>query len=161
MVNQSQSLIPVPVDSPGYGTESLPCTVARAINQTTHNGSPEERWPQTFKEAFCRRFRCSPESYEMAVFWRAVFRHALPLAWWIYLISPDFFTEDLELIREVGPMTNPELFKSEVNYFYGRNQRHKNWIRTVLRVRISGARMLRLRRRLFQSTNPACLRRSG
>jgi hypothetical protein len=116
VANQPQGPVPVPVDSPGGSTESRPCTVARAINQSAHGVSLEEEWPQTFKEAFCQRFRCSPERYETAVFWRAPFRHALPLAWCIGQIAPDFFADDLELIREVGPMTNPELFKSEVNY---------------------------------------------
>lgn len=109
-------------------------------------------WPQTFKEAFCGHFGCAPERYEMSVFWRALFRHALPFAWLIHWLSPSYFEEDLYLIREVGAMSNSALFKSEVNYFYGRNQRHKSWTRTTFRVRVSGNRMLRLQRRLFKAT---------
>lgn len=110
---------------------------------------PEGEWPQTFKEAFCRRFQCPPERYEMAAFWRCMFRHALPLAWFIRRRDPGFFSEDLDLIREVGALTNPDLFKNEVNYFHGRNLRHKSWVRTLLRVRVSGNRLIKLRRRVF------------
>lgn len=106
-------------------------------------------WPHTFKQAFCTRFGCKPEHYESTVFWRILFRHALPLAWVLRRVSPSFFTEDIDLIREVGEMTNPELFKNEVDYFHGRNIRHKSWLRTLLRVRASGGRLVRLRRTLM------------
>jgi hypothetical protein len=59
------------------------------------------------------------------------------------------FAEDLDLIREVGEMTNPELFKNEVNCFHGRNLRHKNWLRTRLRIRVSGGRLLKLKHRIL------------
>jgi hypothetical protein len=119
------------------------------MNQRGRGGIPNGEWPLTFKQAFCTRFACTQEQYESAVFWRVVFRHALPLAWFIRRVSPGFFAEDLDLIREVGEITNPEIFKNEVNYFHGRNIRHKSWIRTVLRVRVSGGRLLKLRRQIL------------
>ena len=112
------------------------------------NPSTEKTWPKSFKAAFCERFHCPPDRYESAAFWRGVVRHALPVALVIQWLKPDFFAEDMELIREVGEMTSPGLFKSEVNYFYGRNLRHKSWLRRTFRIRVSGGRMLRIRRQV-------------
>ncbi len=107
------------------------------------------QWPTNFKSAFCRAFGCRPEDYEPAVFRRALFRHALPFAWWLRWRDPEFFREDLDFIHEVGGLTDPDLFRQEVNYFYGRNLRDRGWLRTLLRIRVSGKRLMRLRRRLF------------
>jgi hypothetical protein len=117
--------------------------------RSSHNPSSERTWPKTFQTAFCEHFGCTPNRYESELLRRGLFRHAVPLACLIRRFKPQFFVEDLDLIREVGKMTSPELFKNEVNYFYGRNLRHKNWLRSAFRIRISGSRMLRIRRRVF------------
>ena len=109
-------------------------------------------WPTNFKTAFCSTYRCGPEDFEAAVFRRALFRHALLVAWWCRWRKPDFFREDLDFIHEVGALTDPDLFRQEVNYFYGRNLRDKGWLRTLLRIRVSGKRLMRIRRRLFPDT---------
>ena len=83
------------------------------------------------------------------VFWRCLFRHALPLAFLIRRLNPGFFTEDMDLIREVGATTTQQLFKNEINYFFGRNLRDKSWLRKTFRIRVSGNRLIRLRRRFL------------
>lgn len=85
------------------------------------------------------------------MFWRGLFRHALPLALLIRRFNPEFFAEDLDLIREVGATTSQELFKNEINYFFGRNLRDRNWLRSTFRIRVSGNRLIRMRRRLLPS----------
>jgi hypothetical protein len=100
---------------------------------------------KTFKEAFCERYGYASEAYEGAVFRRCVFRHAWILAVLICWVAPETFQEDFDLIREVGQLSDPDLIRREVNYFYGRNARDKSWIRTTLLVRVSGKRLLRLR----------------
>jgi hypothetical protein len=109
----------------------------------------DERWPSTFQETFCQRYRCSADQYLTKAFRRCLFLHALPLASLIQRLDPAFFSEDYDLIREVGPMTDPDLFRNEINYFYGRNLRHKSWIRSLFRFRVSGNRLIRLKQRLF------------
>jgi hypothetical protein len=109
----------------------------------------DERWPSTFQETFCQRYRCSADQYLSKAFHRCLFLHARPLASLIQRFDPAFFSEDYDLIREVGPMTDPELFRNEINYFYGRNLRHKSWIRSLFRFRVSGNRLIRLKQRLF------------
>jgi hypothetical protein len=116
----------------------------------SNSGNPSNgKWPKSFKEAFCDRFRCPPKEYERKAFRRCLFLHSRPLARLIHRFDPAFFSEDFDLIREVGPMTDPELFRSEINYFYGRNLRHKSWIRSLLRIRVSGNRLIRLKQNLF------------
>lgn len=106
-------------------------------------------WPTDFKTAYCQRFHCDSNRFEQSVFRRALFRHALPVAWLLRLRNPDFFREDLDFIHEVGALQDPDLFRQEVNYFYGRNLRDRGWLRTLLRIRVSGKRLMRIRRRLF------------
>lgn len=92
---------------------------------------------------------CPAEGYRREVFWRCVYRHALPLAAIIHRVAPETFQEDFDLIREVGAMTDPETITREINYFYGRNVRDKSWIRRTLLIRVSGKRLLRLKNRVF------------
>ncbi|MHB8522820.1 MAG: hypothetical protein ACYDH9_18950 [Limisphaerales bacterium] len=92
---------------------------------------------------------CPAEGYRREVFWRCVYRHALPLAAIIHWAAPETLQEDFDLIREVGAMTDPETITREINYFYGRNVRDKSWIRRTLLIRVSGKRLLRLKNRVF------------
>ncbi len=102
-------------------------------------------WPKTFKEACCDYFHCSPEAYELKVFWRALYRHALPVAFFLYRKNPEFFKEDFELIRELGSINKPSLFTAELNFFHGRNVRDRTWLRADCSIRISGKRLIRLK----------------
>jgi hypothetical protein len=109
-------------------------------------------WPKNFKEAFCERYRCSPDMYENQVFWRCLYRHALPVAALIYWFNPEFFKEDFDLIREIDKMNSPEVFRSELNFFYGRNLRDKSWIRRTFYIRLSAKRLLKLKNELFSNS---------
>jgi hypothetical protein len=91
--------------------------------ESTSCNPSDEKWPSTFQETFCQRYRCSADQYVTKAFRRCLFIHALPLASLIQRVDPSFFSEDYDLIREVGPMTDPDLFRNEINYFYGRNLR--------------------------------------
>jgi hypothetical protein len=108
-------------------------------------------WPKSFKHAYCEKFGCPDEAYETEVFWRGLYRHALPFAWWIYPKNAEFFQEDIDLIREVGFMNNPDTFRSEINFFYGRNLRDRNWLRRTFCIRLSAKRLLKLKNEVFQN----------
>ena len=84
----------------------------------------------------------------MAVFWACVYRHALPLAWFIHLLAPRFFKEDFELIREVALARDHETFRYDVNLFYSRNLRHGGFLRRTLLIRVSIHRLMRLKSRM-------------
>lgn len=111
---------------------------------------PREIWPETFRLAFCRKFSFRAEEYPVRVFRRTLYRHALPVAVILHRFKPEFFQEDFDLIREVGELNDPDLFRSEVNCFFGRNVRDRNWLRRTLRIRVSGDRLLALKNSVFR-----------
>jgi hypothetical protein len=108
-----------------------------------------------FRQLFTERFGCSAEEFEERVFWRALFRHALPFAWLISRLKPSFFREDYDLLREVATARNTGEVVSELNRFYGRNARDKSVLRTELHLRVSGKRVLRLYRDLTRDQEEA------
>ncbi|MBI4657812.1 MAG: hypothetical protein HY735_02995 [Verrucomicrobia bacterium] len=118
-------------------------------------------WSRNFREAYCAAFACQPEEYERSVFWKSLYRHALPVAAVLYRSSPGFFKEDFDLLRELGKLSDPALFKSELNFFYGRNVRDKNWFRRAFRIRVSAKRLIRLKEQVLQVGQSADLKTPG
>ena len=111
--------------------------------------APED-WAETFAEAYCRRFRCSRESYPRNFFWRALQWRARPFAFLVLRLRPDWFREDFEVIAELAGARNHEVFKHDVNLFHARNLRHGGFLRRVLGWRISGKRLLRIKNHVLQ-----------
>ena len=106
-------------------------------------------WHQNFRETFLKKHECPPESYESRVFWRCLYRHALPLAGLIYLFDRDFFAVDFQTIRQLGLARSPDEFRQEVDAFAYVNRRHAGTLRTRLRIRVSGQRLMSLLTELF------------
>ena len=102
-------------------------------------------WSRSFKEAFCQKHRCSSDDYEQKVFWKSLYRHAVPITYLIYSMAPDFFKEDFDVIKEIGSVIDPKVFTMEIDRFYGRNVREKSWLRRVFLIRISGKRLVNKR----------------
>jgi hypothetical protein len=88
------------------------------------------------------------EQFERKLFYKCLFRHALPLAWLLQKCDRDFFREDFEMLRDVASARNTDEVICEVNRFFGRNARDKSFLRTVLFLRVSGKRVLRAYRSL-------------
>jgi hypothetical protein len=105
----------------------------------------------SFKELFCRENACRPEEFETRLFWRSLHRHAIPLAMVLLRVSPSFFREDFDLLRDVGTSRSRGEVVNELNRFYGRNMRDRNWFRKHLVIRVSGKRVLRAARPLFRA----------
>ena len=101
-------------------------------------------WPRSFQEAFCDQTGCSPEEFEIRVFWRCLHRRALPLSALIYRANRSFFELDFRTIRQLGVAKSFEEFGEEVNSFRSDNRRHGGFLRRRLRVRISGRRLMKL-----------------
>jgi hypothetical protein len=106
---------------------------------------------QELQGSVLREIQLPPEQYEQRVFWRCLHRHALPLAALIRWVDPDVFQQDFDFIREIGSVQDAKVFQVEVDRFYGSNVRDKSWIRGIFRIRISGKRLMRLKRRVFRS----------
>jgi hypothetical protein len=103
---------------------------------------------QTFKEAFCEAFSCSSEQYEERVFWQSIYLHAKVPALLLWGRRATFFKEDLDLLREVANVDCHEVFRMEINRFFGRNRREGSWVRRGFGIRISGKKLMRLKNRL-------------
>jgi hypothetical protein len=110
-----------------------------------------ESRPKTFRELFCEQFECPPEKFEEELFWKSVYRRALPLARLIHWLHPHFFQRDFAALRQLGVTTGHREFQSELQDYRYHLHSYGHWAQKTLRVRISGQRLNRLFRRLRPS----------
>ena len=101
-----------------------------------------------FRQLFSAKWGVGAEQFERKLFYKCLFRHALPFAWLLQKCDKDFFREDFEMLRDVASARNTDEVICEVNRFFGRNARDKSFLRTVLFLRVSGKRVLRVYRSL-------------
>jgi len=102
-------------------------------------------WQKTFRDSFCERFHCSAEEFEKRVFWKCVYRRALPLSALVYCLRPQHFQLDLQTIRQLGLARGSHEFRAELeNFRY--DYRMQGGVLRALRVRISGKRLIALLR---------------
>lgn len=102
-----------------------------------------------FRGLFSQAFACAPSDFENVMFSKTLFRHAVPVQWFIRN-KAGFFREDFEMLRDIASARNTPEVICELNRFYGRNRRDKSILRTNFFIRISGKRVLRLYRLLLQ-----------
>ncbi len=105
---------------------------------------------KSFETLFCEHYKCPVDEFEDRIFWTCLYRHAVPVAKLVWRVQPAFFMEDRSFLRDLGPATSRGEVLCELNRFYGRNVRDRNWLRKRLAIRISGKRVLRLYRMLFR-----------
>ena len=108
-------------------------------------------WPRTLKDMICTFYKVQPADFEEFVFRKTLEWYAVPFAGWLYHRRRGLFREDLDFIRDVSPLTDAEVFRSELNRFYGRNIRERGWIRGTFGIRISAKRMIRLKNRAVKA----------
>jgi hypothetical protein len=101
-----------------------------------------------FRQLFSEQSGAAPDQFERKLFYKCLFRHALPFAWMLEKLSPNFFREDFEMLRDVATARNTEEVICELNRFFGRNARDKSFLRPTFYLRISGKRVLRIYRSL-------------
>jgi len=102
-------------------------------------------WQKTFRESFCERIGCPADQYEKRVFWRCLYRRSLPLALPVYFFKSQFFTLDLQTIRQLGFARSTVEFRTELeNFRY--DYRMQGGLLRFLRVRVSGKRLMSLLR---------------
>lgn len=97
-----------------------------------------------FRTAFCRRTQCQDTRFERALFWRGLYRHAIPLALFIRLFAPRFFRDDLDFIRFLAADTSMEDVAEDIDRFEYGNRVRRHWLRTGLRIRLNSARVAAL-----------------
>jgi hypothetical protein len=97
--------------------------------------------PPNFRAAYCARHHCAESAFERRIFWRGLYRHAVPLALLLRLFSPAFFRPDAELItRLAGAGSLAEVNEDIDSYEYG-NRVRSNWLRTGFLIRLNSARI--------------------
>ena len=107
------------------------------------------RWPKTFKQAFCERYRCVESQYLRRAFTKCLFRRALPIAPFLLTLWPEFFRVDLDAIERIGAAQSWQELNSELNAFSYNSRLRSRPLRSQLRLRISGNRIRRLANLLF------------
>ncbi len=102
----------------------------------------------TFAERFCERYRVTAREYPRAMFWRCLHRRAILLAPFILFFKPQYFSADYDLIASVGRMTSVAHLDEEMADFRDHPWNH-GFIRSRLRIRVSGARVCKMVRRVM------------
>jgi hypothetical protein len=103
----------------------------------------------TFQKRFCQRFNTPIAQFETKLFRACLYRHALTLAGLIDAINPGFFEEDLEVIQQIAYATSSAEVESELRHFRSFNRMSDHWLRTKLRIRLSGKRLARIVHQVF------------
>lgn len=119
---------------------------------TSLNESPsratEAQETQTLRDLFLSSTSCPPEEFEREVLFHCAHTPALVrLAW---QLDPDFFLNDLQLIRAAGLSRTFSDCRHEVEAFRRANP-PRGFVRKTLRVRLSGQKLLKMASRLFLS----------
>jgi hypothetical protein len=110
---------------------------------------------QNFKSLFCERFDCSFETFETFLFWKSVPPGMRPVAFAISQLRPKFFYWDFDHIRQIAQADSKHEITALINALPYDGVLNQGLLRGVLRVRISGHRLMRLAGRSF-----ACKQRS-
>ena len=106
-----------------------------------------------FQALFSREFRCPPSGYEERAFWELLHWHAKPVAGLVRKIRPRFFDEDFNFIRYLGEATNLREVKATAAEFQGTNIADRNFLRSRLKIRVSGRKASRLAHELFSKAS--------
>ena len=108
-----------------------------------------QKWPMTFKRAFCEAFDCPESEYAWRAFERSVYPHGMVLAPLLRLVKPNLFRNELEALELVGEADSWRGFRAELSAYAASRSLRTNFLRGFLRVRVSGGRLRALAERLF------------
>ena len=108
-----------------------------------------------FKSLFCEKFGCPPAGYEERAFRKCLYWHARFLAPVIRKISPDFFFEDFKFIRYLGDSLGVRDATVDIRNYSDVNRSNLGFLRTGLKIRVSGQKASRLVHQLFPEAQEA------
>lgn len=106
---------------------------------------------ETFQVKVCRHFDVPRERYVETVLQATLYPHA---RWLVSLAAEEFLEPDRMFIAEVGQLTRWRGFASEV-WDFQRDERNRLFLRRVLRLRVSVARMRVLFSEVWGESIPA------
>lgn len=90
----------------------------------------------TFAELYCQKHGISRDRYMASMFWRCLHRRTWLLVPFIKLASPDYFTADYDLIRDVGRLTRATGLTEDLADFHS-HPYNRSFARQRLRLRVS------------------------
>lgn len=103
--------------------------------------------PGNFRTTFCAEIRCVDSAFERALFWRGLYRHAVPLAFFIRLVWPAFFRDDKDFIQRLGGDRSLDEIAEDIDRFQYENRVRSHWLRTGLCIHLAPHRVATLARR--------------
>ena len=109
---------------------------------------------KTLQDTFCERQDCTAAQFENQIFWRCLYPHAVPLAWVLKKLNPSFFMDDRTLIQQLGFDRDLDEVDANLRDFQYVNNARRHWLRTGLKIRVSGRRVASLARKLFADQPP-------
>ena len=110
---------------------------------------------QQFQSLFCQRFRCPLEKYKGRAFRKCLYWHAKLLAPVLRRLHPDFFEDDIKVIRSLGEATGMRDAEVDILNFHDANLGHPSFWRTGFKIRVSGRKAGRLADELFAAEREA------
>lgn len=124
-----------------------------ARTRTYHLPSQKSHEPMNptpnFKTAFCSRFAHPQAHFEKAVFWNALHPEMRPVAFLIRSLRPSFFHSDMDCIRSIAHAESKQEVRAIIASLQYDPKFNHGFFRRVLRVRISGRRIMRLAARVL------------
>jgi hypothetical protein len=106
-------------------------------------------WKAQFREAYCRRYGCPVERFEVLVL-----RQSFPV--WVRVpgsillaIRPQWFRRELALIGRLGEARHESQVKQELEGYAYENARDKHFRTETLGLRLSRRRFIQLMRRVM------------
>ncbi len=108
-----------------------------------------------FLALYCDRFQCPPQNYEKRAFAKCLYWHAKPLALVLQKLEPSLFQRDYAFIRYLGEAPDIREAMAAASSFRNANHANQSFLRTGLRIRVSGRKAVKLARRLFAGEGEA------
>ncbi len=106
---------------------------------------------ESLQKAFCRKFSCPPEEFERKAFAAVVYPHVR-----IFLLlggyRSDYFGPDRAVVSYCGRLCSRVELDRELGEF-AQMPENRKFLRSVLRLRVSGRRIKRLAARCWASNN--------
>jgi hypothetical protein len=107
----------------------------------------------SLKAIYCERHHCAPEQFLSRVFRRCLYPHAIPAAYLLGWVQARLFDEDRRAIEQFGMSITFQQVRAVVEDLRYVNRTNQHWLRTGLRIRLSGRRLYELGERLTQTLN--------
>jgi hypothetical protein len=95
----------------------------------------------TVAEAFCAHHRCPLSQFQERALRQCLHSHAVPFGYLFFTLVPKNFREDQLVIQQVGLARNLEEVDAALSDFHYINHSRPHWLRTGLKIRISGRKL--------------------